>query len=371
MADAIYNFTWDNFTDSPPPFRCQLVKRVFEDIINVLLCCCGIPGNVAVIFVVLRVPSMRSVTNVLLVNLAIGDLTCLVPNVIFYFCRALDSSIAASDVVVGIVLLNILGIFVSLNTLLVISLERYLAVCKTLFHRTRFVNRKRNMVVAVASIWLLAIMLLMPYYMYYFLGVDTHEISTYLYLSDFALVIILMTLSYSRIIITLKKTRALGSMRVRSSAVREKRVVILCFMTALLSTLCMLPWVTLGLVQVLGIYYQLIPIHGWISCLAKVSNFCLQANSCINPYIYNIISSKYRRAFREAFCCEGAIMRHRSSYLEKQSPNTSECGLVSESRPLHRNGIGEGRDTANSFELRMGRQSTCRIVVDRRKHFDC
>ncbi|XP_006812693.2 somatostatin receptor type 5-like [Saccoglossus kowalevskii] len=350
------NSTWNVSTDESIYTPCRITNRVVEDVISIILCCCGIPGNLIVIFVVLRLPSMKSVTNVLLVNLAIADLLCLVPNAVYYLWRILEPSIIGETAGLVVVLLSIVGIYVSLNTLVVISVERYLAVCKTLYHKARFVSRKRNMVIAIISIWTLALILSFPNlnYVISITDMDMHMLSTYFYVLDFLFVCIVMSILYARIILTLKNTKRLGSMRARASATREKRVVTLCLATASISIVCMLPWISTGIIQLMVLYYEIISWPTWMYCLGTISNYFVQANSCINPYIYNMLSSKYRRAFREVFCCIEKAKIRRSSYFEKHNPMTTEC-TVSESKVNRDYAVNSENIGVDSFELQLSR----------------
>ncbi|XP_022086684.1 cholecystokinin receptor type A-like [Acanthaster planci] len=129
-------------TDEPTSFG-DVVLKIIYTIIGLL----GIVGNSLVIYLVYRVPSLRSVTNVLICNQAIIDLTSSVFFVCLYLLPkpSLPESAVAASVLCKLWLSDwpLWGFSVSSTVnLVLLTMERYFAIKHPIKYRTRFTMRR-------------------------------------------------------------------------------------------------------------------------------------------------------------------------------------------------------------------------------------
>ena len=141
----------------PPalPFDKNLL-RAFLVVIYGFIFMIGVPGNILVILTIIRVPKMRSIKNLLIANIAFGDLIsilwCLTTALLGLFepwpfgesvCKYLNPM---SDVIIG----N------TVFTIVVISFERYRAIISPFSSKPTL----RRTVLAITFFWVLAYVLI-------------------------------------------------------------------------------------------------------------------------------------------------------------------------------------------------------------------
>ncbi|XP_061183699.1 cholecystokinin receptor type A-like [Saccostrea echinata] len=143
---------------SPPPLTTTgyIVIPVY-----ILIFCVAVVGNVLVILTLIQNKRMRTVTNVLLLNLAISDLLLAV------FCMPftvipmlLKNFIFGEPVCIMIRYLQGVSIAVSCFTLVALSLERYFAICRPL--KSRSWQTLSHSYKTIIVCWILALGVIMP-----------------------------------------------------------------------------------------------------------------------------------------------------------------------------------------------------------------
>ena len=116
----------------------------------------GVLGNVVIITIVRKTPSMHTVTNYLLTNLAVTDLISLLfcPGFYDFALKKVSLSQPIGDFVCKIFAGNaVLSITIleSIFTLVVVAVERYVALVKPFQANSRL--RKENVSFAIAATW--------------------------------------------------------------------------------------------------------------------------------------------------------------------------------------------------------------------------
>lgn len=147
----------DNEADRRLEELVSTVVPIFFGIIAIT----GLIGNSLVVYVVLNNHQMRSTTNTLLVNLASADLLFIVFCVPF---TAVDYMLAEWPF--GLVwckvvqYLIIVMAYVSIYTLVLISFERYLAVCFPICSIS--MRNQRNTSLAIGALWIVILIVNLP-----------------------------------------------------------------------------------------------------------------------------------------------------------------------------------------------------------------
>lgn len=135
----------------------SIVVPIFFGMIAVL----GFFGNLLVVIVVLLNPQMRSTTNLLILNLAMSDLLFVI------FCipfTAIDYMLATwpfGDFWCKVVqYLIVVTAFSSIYTLVLMSVDRFLAVCFPINSMT--IRTERNSILALMMLWTIIITITIP-----------------------------------------------------------------------------------------------------------------------------------------------------------------------------------------------------------------
>ncbi|XP_062997489.1 thyrotropin-releasing hormone receptor-like [Elgaria multicarinata webbii] len=342
------------------------------------ICGVGIVGNVMVVLVVLTTRDMRTPTNCYLVSLAVADLMVLVaaglPNI--------SDSLAGTWIYgfagcLGITYFQYLGINASSCSITAFTVERYIAICHPMKAQTMCtVSRAKRI---IAFVWILTSVYCMLWFFLVDIAVNQsqqvecgYKVSRNLYLPiyllDFALFFVtplfLATVLYGLIGRVLFRSPALhqptapaerwrdqsskarngteaerrrvGSSRNRGPVSSRKQVTKMLAVVVVLFALLWMPYRTLVLVNS---FMEHPYLDRWFILFCRV---CIYANSAINPVIYNLMSMKFRLAFKKLCRCqEEEEERRRSfysasgSYSVRKEPGIHPQGniMVTEQQP--------------------------------------
>ncbi|XP_036400125.1 thyrotropin releasing hormone receptor 2 [Megalops cyprinoides] len=325
-----------------------------------LVCGVGIVGNVMVVLVVLTARHMRTPTNCYLVSLAVADLIVLVaaglPNV---SDSLMGTWVYGHAGCLGITYFQYLGINVSSCSITAFTVERYIAICHPMRAQTVCTVSRAQRI--IAGVWVLTCI----YCMLWFFLVDiqvnpdqrvqcgykvSRDLYLPIYLIDFTifyvLPLLLAIVLYALIARILylsplpqpadaatattlhrscKETPEGGAKggrqgRPRSALSSRKQVTKMLAVVVVLFALLWMPYRTLVLVN----SFVATPyLDAWFLLFCRT---CIYANSAINPVVYNLMSQRFRSAFRELYRCQGrATQRHtlcavKASYSVARDP---------------------------------------------------
>nr|XP_033797184.1 thyrotropin-releasing hormone receptor-like [Geotrypetes seraphini] len=311
-------------------------------------CFIGIVGNVMVVLVVLTTRDMRTPTNCYLVSLAIADLMVLVaaglPNI--------SDSLAGTWIYghagcLGITYFQYLGINVSSCSITAFTVERYIAICHPMRAQTMCTVSRAKRIIAV--VWIFTSI----YCMLWFFLVDInvtkrqqvecgYKVSRNLYLPiylvDFAVFYVtplfVATILYGLIgrvlfLSPLSQQADIGTERLRDRSTKDKQrpnpgsskkgnrprsissrkqVTKMLAVVVILFALLWMPYRTLVLVNSFMENPYLDP---WFILFCRI---CVYANSAINPVIYNLMSQKFRTAFKKLCRCRAEETQQHSTF---------------------------------------------------------
>ncbi|XP_077988863.1 kappa-type opioid receptor-like [Glandiceps talaboti] len=279
------------------------------------ICSLGIVGNLAFMFVVLRVAYMRTATNAYLVNLAVADLLHLSTHWFTWICALRDQSMFHTSVPLLCVdvFLSRITQYVSLFTVTVLSVERYMAFCKPVMYREGIIHKRSRIVQVIVFTWSLAILLSLEMFTACLrMDLDGRRLPEVIFESIYVVVAICLMCVvisvYSIIIRQVRRVHNNGS----SGSIRthEHQIMRVCLTTALAYFIFTLPPVVLMITYLLWRYDGVNISQDVIICLANLGTFSLEINSSVNLIIYNAVSSRYRKAFRDAFTMDIRLLRH-------------------------------------------------------------
>ncbi|XP_061102249.1 thyrotropin-releasing hormone receptor-like [Conger conger] len=327
------------------PVSESLQYKTVSVFLVLLVCGLGIVGNVMVVLVVLTTRHMRTPTNCYLVSLAVADLIVLVaaglPNV--------SDSLTGTWVYghagcLGITYFQYLGINVSSCSITAFTIERYIAICHPMRAQTVCtVSRAKRI---IAGVWAFTCV----YSLLWFFLVDiqvnadqrvqcgykvSRDLYLPIYLIDFAIFYVLPLLlaivlyaliarilyqgpvpqpasSRGHATTTLRRSCKEPSEggakagRHRSALSSRKQVTKMLAVVVVLFALLWMPYRTLVLVN----SFMATPyLDAWFLLFCRT---CIYANSAINPIVYNLMSQRFRTAFRDLYRCQGEAARRRT-----------------------------------------------------------
>ena len=349
--------------------------RILIPIIFGLFVILGLGGNMLVICVVLSNQQMRSTTNILIVSLAFADLFFIV------FCVPFTATGYAlpywpfGNIWCKIVhYFMFVSAYVSIYTLVLMSLDRYLAVVHPISSMS--IRTQRNTYIVVSITWVIILLghvpLLMQYgvfeYDYYgeerstcinLKSLHKHEVNKLFYATFFVfgylLPLSLICVLYGFMLKRLLYGVVPGGNQRAESIRSKKRVTKMVVIVVVIFALCWLPIQIIFMVQNFGNFATDI-----VSIAMQMTANCLAyMNSCVNPILYAFLSENFRRSFRRLLCC-GSVQYTKFEYEktnirhnDNKEPVKTYTQSTNTSTALHtyiNNGSGKNGNRINSNE---------------------
>ncbi|XP_048873099.1 thyrotropin-releasing hormone receptor-like [Brienomyrus brachyistius] len=310
--------------------------QVTTILLALIICGVGIAGNIMVVLVVLRTKHMMTPTNCYLVSLAIADLIVLLAAGLPNISEVVASWVYGYAGCLCITYLQYLGINVSSCSITAFTVERYIAICHSI--KAQFICTVSRAKKIIACVWIFTSL----YCIMWFFLVDTNEtvyadgvvvrcgyrVSRNLYMPiyflDFTLFyvipLIVATVLYGLIarILFSNPIPATPAERVGNDSVHQGRastVKVSCKsnkgaiasrkqvtkMLAVVVVLFALLWMPYRTLVVVNSLMDPPYLNTWFLLFSRMS---IYMNSAINPIIYNLMSQKFRSAFRRLCECK-------------------------------------------------------------------
>ncbi|XP_038066457.1 neuromedin-U receptor 2-like [Patiria miniata] len=339
---VILNLTDVEFVDSVLFTRLQFLSVfVLIPIITIL----AVITNGSYLYVVAKVKSMQTVTNVYLCNLAVADTlfllsTCAVYIGFYYSSGGLygNAPLAGYFECIGGHFPRIFYVQ-SMALMVTVTLDRYYAVCQPLKHHRTF-TKSRTIKITVTA-WTFGVLFQgksipgriyrdifcvtwpdlpryseLPPFTSVCYGIFSWEVDVLVnYLSDVLLFVFVMSANcfmYFKIIKALKNRPAQRDSQqgLSDSADRtRRRVTRMLLANTLVFFILTAPNYIHSLLLMIELFVKLPLIledPAANNTIIIITNILAAINSMINPIIYNATNSRYRQAYREAFlpCCQ-------------------------------------------------------------------
>lgn len=323
------NKTDDNFTDvaSPEKLEFPAYFKVISMTVCVVILIFGVIGNVMVPIVIFRTKDMRNSTNIFLTNLSVADLLVLLictPTVLVEVNTKPETWVLGENLCKIIPFVELTVAHASVLTILAITFERYYAICEPL--RAGYICTKARAFVICIIAWTVAALCASP-----MIVISDYQLLKY---QDDSLVAVCLTQAntlwrvaffvaanflfyifpffllvccYSLIARRLMAEPETDCSESSSNARARKQVVAMLAMVVITFFLCLLPFRILVLWIILSSGNHLLKLGFYNYHL--ILYFCrimIYLNSAVNPLLYNLMSSKFRIAFKTCltdFCC--------------------------------------------------------------------
>ncbi|XP_038048897.1 lysophosphatidic acid receptor 6-like [Patiria miniata] len=304
----------------------------------------GILSILSFFFTLCRVPSMRNITNFYLTNLAVADLMVLISEATHQQYVALTTQMdfdvsylgnSAQAVLTLLIYTGDVGVISSIAFVTLLSYDRYFAICHPFQHRN--LNLKRRAMRAAVCIWFLSFFMNLIDFFNQFLTLNpppikcvvwpTEEkykhlsgnVSVFL-ISDATLgtlnlvvscmlfcvfmLSLILTVTFNMLLIKgLHAPNPTGD-QIRGPSKHLRRVTLIIGINTAVVFVCFLPQAICALIVILSQSRKEVNVNNDVKWGLSFMTACLRLmNSSINSVIFNAGSGRYRKAFKQAFCC--------------------------------------------------------------------
>ncbi|XP_038050443.1 somatostatin receptor type 5-like [Patiria miniata] len=298
----------------------------------------GLLDNLAFVYVVLKIPDMKTVTNAYLLNLAIADVLYLTFSVGEKLVKYGLSSVSDNDGVLGlggcivVYIITDLAYFAGLFFVTLVSIDRFMAV-----HSPMASGRKGGSDITQMTIlgtWILAAVLsalmspaygaleeycilwpdVAPYNNWAHVAAECVAISPWLtpftqglqtlpFFISFITNVILYICIIKGLDQSIERLRKHGLMKEKDINVRNQ-IARMLVVNGMVFFFCLAPFELMSLLSMVdtlsGGHKIVIPLETRFT-LDHIGRVLAYFNSAINPLIYTAMSSRYRQAFKQAF----------------------------------------------------------------------
>ena len=271
----------------------------------------GIVGNVSVLLIIKRTPSLQTAQNYLLANLAAADVTSLL------FCsfslipmiRVLPDGAVGTVLCIFFVGFNVplTATVVSVFTLTILAIERYNAIARPL----RMLQVTREMVgYAIISTWMASVALNTPLFVYtnykfktaacrqtYSENAELTHIIFYI-IFVFILPFIVISFCYRKLVKAFNRRSAVtpdSNIPEKELMRQRKQLLKMSLTVTLVFGACVLPASVATALRYFRLVSQTVRAFGLL---------LLFVSSVVNPFIYAFHSSNYRRTFKTLLKCK-------------------------------------------------------------------
>ncbi|XP_050099601.1 pyrokinin-1 receptor isoform X2 [Anopheles aquasalis] len=321
------------------PKRDPLYVVIPITIVYLLIFVIGVVGNISTCIVIAKNKSMHTATNYYLFSLAVSDFVLLisgVPQEIYFIW-------SKYPYVFGEVFCVLRGIAAETSanatvlTITAFTVERYVAICHPFLSHT--LSKLSRAVRIIVVIWVIAVVSAVPQALQFGItnqaGIDqcvvkriiiahSFELSTFLF---FFAPMTLITVLYALIGLKLRSSALMptrgSSLQHRTSSTLSpihrqcstansqctRRVLKMLVAVVVAFFLCWAPFHAQRLVYIYGVDKDHQPSDPLVLKLfvvtTYISGILYYLSTCINPLLYNIMSNKFRQAFKETLsnCC--------------------------------------------------------------------
>lgn len=313
--------------------RLELIVSIIVPIFFSLIGITGFIGNLLVIITVLFNQQMRNTTNLLILNLSLADLLFICFCIPFtgadyslswwpfgeFWCKTVQYLIICTA-------------YISIYTLVLMSLDRFLAV---LFPVSRL-RSERNTIVSIFVIWVIVLVTCLPVFHAHgifeymdngrnltsctytnesFMAWSTFHIS--FFITSYLMPLIFISILYFLMLLRLWKsnlTQSAESKRGKRRVTRLVLVIVACF--AIL-------WLPIQMILLLKSLKYLRELTHLTIALQISAHILAYASSCVNPLLYAFLSENFRKSFRKIIYCHPSS---HSRYLPTATKFTATTG---------------------------------------------
>ncbi|CAL1689337.1 unnamed protein product [Lasius platythorax] len=311
----------------------------------------GVFGNVATCTVIVRNSSMQTATNYYLFSLAISDLTLLMlglPNELSLFWQQYPWALGVGLCKIR-AYVSEMSSYVSVLTIVAFSMERYLAICHPL--RVYSMSGLKRPTRFIFAAWSIAMISAIPFAIYTKVNFVEYPPGSGNYSADsaicamllpdmprlplyelscivfFLIPMLVILVVYTRMGLKIKSStkKMLGPIQGfvhgDSRQTQSRKSIRMLSMVVIMFFLC---WGPFHAQRLLYIYAQDSDYYPDLNEWLYILSGCLYYfSTTVNPILYNLMSMRYRQAFKQTICCRtkrptNKILMDKGSHLRRR-----------------------------------------------------
>ncbi|XP_031633395.1 uncharacterized protein LOC116347100 [Contarinia nasturtii] len=319
--------TTENATERDVP-QIPAYIRTTSMVFCITIMLLGVIGNLMVPIVIMKTKDMRNSTNIFLINLSIADLFVLVvctPTVLVEVNTKPDTWILGHGMCKAVPFVELTVAHASVLTILAISFERYYAICEPL--KAGYVCTKTRALMICLAAWAVAAIFTSPVILMaeyrsaeeyldgshvpvcltqasnaWSITFFVMTISAFFLLPLFILIVLYTIIAKNLIakdgrMVKIRPSKPELSFKARKQVVLMLGAVVFSFFVCLAPFRIFTLWIIIAPDEQvkrkgLEFFYNFL----------YFSRIMLYLNSAINPILYNLMSSKFRKGFRKLWC---------------------------------------------------------------------
>ncbi|KAM4684534.1 LOW QUALITY PROTEIN: neuropeptides B/W receptor type 1 [Amazona ochrocephala] len=281
-------------------------------VIYSVICAVGLIGNTAVIYVILKDPKMKTVTNIFILNLAIADelFTLVLPmNIADYKLLQWPFGEFMCKLIISIDQYNT---FSSIYFLTVMSIDCYLVVVATTKSRKTSYHTYRSAKIVSLCIRSFVTVIILPFTAFgkiykeqghsqcVFVFPQPESVwwkGSWIYTLGFAIPVSTICILYITMLCRLRRVHLHCNAKALDKA--KKKVTLMVFVILSVCLFCWKPYHLSTVVALLTDIPQTPFIIGISYCITSLS----YASSCFNPFLYAFLGDSFQRSFRKLIDC--------------------------------------------------------------------
>ena len=301
----------NNFTDYGLPFIFGVISFL------------GIFGNGLVCFVFWMEKSVfGSVTSTLILSQSLIDL---ITSVIFAILKFAPGVAAKSSSLFTFICYIWISEFpfwslsyASTFNLMLLSVERYVAICRPIKHRSIFTQKRTK--VYCLLVWLSGFLLqlylplvhhISPEMVCYFawpnIAAVQKFVGFYVFFLEFLIPLVIIIAAYTNIWNSLRKRVNSDQVAVASFSQAKKNVTVTLFLVGICFVVCWTPD------AVVYFYFNMGGYYNFQSTFHHIVMILVLGNMCVNPVVYCLKYDKFRRTLKKLFCKGSGVIEVENS----------------------------------------------------------
>ncbi|CAJ1081187.1 somatostatin receptor type 2-like [Xyrichtys novacula] len=329
-----------NGTKMPPQDK---TSSVVITLIYFAVCAVGLCGNTLVIYVILRYAKMKTVTNIYILNLAVADVLCMMSLPFIALQLALvhwPFGEVLCRVIMGVDSLNQ---FTSIFCLMVMSIDRYLAVVHPI-KSTKW-RKPRIAKLINLTVWGVSLLVILPTMIFSGLnkgscGIvwpepqDVYQKAFIFctFLVGFFLPLTVICMCYLLIVVKVKSS----SLRVGSTKRKrsERKVTRMVSIVVVVFVLCWLPFYIFNVTSVTSSIKPTSAVKSTFDFVVVLG----YANSCANPILYAFLSDNFKKSFQNVLSLKkvaGLDEMERSDSRADRSRMVNDAAIINVNLETH------------------------------------
>ncbi|XP_077865485.1 neuropeptide Y receptor type 2-like [Saccoglossus kowalevskii] len=306
-SPSMNNLTSPNDELGRVPPRCVTQYEEATFIVYTVACSIALLGNLSFLIVVIKLKSMRTIPNLLFINLSMADTLFNVYTVIYLVSKKMIVDPLLNFHIKGGHAITDAAFCVSMITVALISLSRFIAICHPFKAEQMKLRSSPRIAVSMGFSWAYGIAVALFDFLIYSTSEDPEKTSLFaillaLLVSPILLSITIAVVCYVLIARKMMSTRPQYSPgpNAHSCISDENQVLFLCIFITVVFFISCSPLAAIYIIvtfsRVLG-YIPITPEE--LSCLAFAAKIMITLHFTLNPILYNVGSKNHRLAFRK------------------------------------------------------------------------